>query len=117
MEVKTIGDGLIYAGAIAMALAAIGALLRFAVVKPIKAWIGEQIQPVANQVEPNADGDGSTTRNLVEKTADDMGQVLAELKLLSARTDENRDMAHAALTLAREANERIDRALAQGTFG
>jgi len=38
------GDAIIYMGAIAAALAAIGILLRWVVVRPLKTWISEEIR-------------------------------------------------------------------------
>lgn len=46
MTIRDVGDVILYLGAIATALVAIGALLRWAVVRPIKKWITEQISPV-----------------------------------------------------------------------
>lgn len=42
------GDAVIYMGAIAIALSAIGVLLRWVVVRPLKTWITEEIrEPLA----------------------------------------------------------------------
>lgn len=46
ITVREVGDVILYLGAVATALVAIGALLRWAIVRPIKKWITEQISPV-----------------------------------------------------------------------
>lgn len=57
MEVQDLGDGLIYLGMVAGALATIGVVLRFAVVRPLQKWLREQIKPdltaVHAEVTPN----------------------------------------------------------------
>lgn len=46
MTVRDVGDIILYLGAVATALVAIGALLRWVIVRPLKSWITEQISPV-----------------------------------------------------------------------
>lgn len=43
MTVRHLGDLIIYTGAVAAALAAIGALLRWGVVRPLKNWLAAEI--------------------------------------------------------------------------
>lgn len=51
MTVKHLGDVVIYLGAIAVALTAMGVLLRRLVVMPLKHWLKEQISQTRNAVE------------------------------------------------------------------
>lgn len=107
------GDALIYLGAVAAALTALGVVLRFLVVKPLKSWITSQIAPVQRQVKPNG-GPQETTRHLIEQTADETQQTLARLDELVVIGRENRELAQSALTLAQAAHERLDRHLESG---
>ena len=50
MTLKDLGDFLIYIGAVAAALAAVGVLIRFVVLKPLVNYLKEQIQPPLNKV-------------------------------------------------------------------
>ena len=51
MTVKALGDIVIWIGAIAGALYAIWALLRLAVVNPIRKSIGSELSPVTSRLE------------------------------------------------------------------
>ncbi|MGW5259704.1 hypothetical protein ACWEQG_01935 [Microbispora sp. NPDC004025] len=46
MTIRDLGDAILYAGALAAALAAIGVVARWAVLRPLKKWIAEQIGQV-----------------------------------------------------------------------
>ncbi|MCI0687226.1 MAG: hypothetical protein L0Y54_08325 [Sporichthyaceae bacterium] len=73
MTIRNLGDLIIYAGAVAAALAAIGAVLRLVVVRPLKAWLAEHIQEqitkplgeVHTEVHPNH---GASLRDAVTRT-------------------------------------------------
>lgn len=58
VDIKTLGDFVLYLGALATALIALGALLRYVVLRPLKNWIKEQVgDPVAeihHEVTPNS---------------------------------------------------------------
>lgn len=44
INLHRLGDAVIYMGALAAAMAAIGILLRWVVVRPLKSWISEEIR-------------------------------------------------------------------------
>jgi hypothetical protein len=50
LTIKDLGDALIYLGGVAGALAAIGVVLRYVVVQPLKKWMREQVKPPLEQV-------------------------------------------------------------------
>lgn len=60
IPLRTIGAAVIYLGMVAGALAAIGVVLRFAVVRPLQKWLREQIRAplteVHAEVTPNHGG-------------------------------------------------------------
>lgn len=107
------GDALIYLGAVSGALAALGVVLRFLVVKPIKSWITTQVAPVHKQVRPNG-GPQDTTRHLLEQTASDSAETLKRLDDLSEQTRENHRLATTALAIAQDVGARLDRHLIDG---
>lgn len=69
MGLKDIGDFLIYLGAIAAALTAIGVLLRFTVVRPLMNKLKEELIPKTNvihaEVTPNH---GSSMKDQITRT-------------------------------------------------
>lgn len=58
LTLKEVTDFLIYAGAVAGALAAIGLFLRLAIVRPMRKWITQQLVPpiakIHDEVTPNS---------------------------------------------------------------
>lgn len=69
MTVRDIGDVIIYAGTVAAALAAIGALLRYIVLRPLKTWITEQIKQPVDAVHAEMSPDhGHSLRDAVNRT-------------------------------------------------
>jgi hypothetical protein len=68
MKVEDLGTFLIYLGTVAGALLAIGALCRYAIVRPLIRWMRAQlaapVRQVAAQVTPHED-DADTLRDLV----------------------------------------------------
>ena len=66
---KDLGDWVIYLGAIATALAAIGLLLRYLVVRPMKRWIAEQVKEPVDAVHAEMSPDhGHSLRDAVNRT-------------------------------------------------
>ncbi|MEV0968526.1 hypothetical protein [Microtetraspora glauca] len=51
MTVRSLGDLIIYSGTVAAALAAIGAIVRWVVLRPLKKWIAEQIRKVQQSTQ------------------------------------------------------------------
>lgn len=82
MELRTVGDALIYLGAIAAALAAIGLVARWAVVVPLRRWLQEQIQPPLERVHAEMSPDsGLSLRDAVtriERAQERLGSRLAD---------------------------------------
>jgi hypothetical protein len=114
--VRELGDWIIYGGAVAGALAAIGLLLRYLVVRPLRSWIVLQTRPsteaaveAAEQLRPNGGPYQEPTRHLIEVTADGVRRMQERLDTLDQTASENRELANTALTLARETSERLDR--------
>lgn len=74
--VKEITDFLIYLGSIAIALAAIGVVIRFMVVRPLQNWIREQVgRPLAkihDEVTPNG---GQSIKDDTQATRSDLDQL------------------------------------------
>lgn len=89
ITIKDFGDALIYIGAVSVALGAIGAVLNYVVVRPLKGWITEQIthrvemplDKVQHEVTANGDGRGSVK--------DQLGRLDAKVTLLSQRFDKH----------------------------
>lgn len=69
MKVEDLGTFLIYLGTVAGALLAIGALCRYAIVRPLIRWMRAQlaapVRQVAAQVTPNTE-DAETIRDMVQ---------------------------------------------------
>ena len=76
VTIKNLGDAVIYLGAVAAALAAIGVVARFAVLRPLKSWIREQIQPVMHETRDAANAvqaevspnHGHSIKDVVDRT-------------------------------------------------
>lgn len=51
MDVKTVTDFLIYLGAISAALVAIGTLMRYVAVRPLKAFVKNEVSPLLCKLE------------------------------------------------------------------
>jgi hypothetical protein len=111
MTLKDLGEAVIWLGAIAGAMLAIAALLRWTVVKPLKHWLSEQVvapaKDAADQIKPNG-GPQDTTRHLIEQISDHAAELVKRVDELGATAVENRDIANAALTLAKSSSERLD---------
>lgn len=89
ITIKDFGDALIYVGAVAIALGAIGGVLNYVVVRPLKRWMADQItqrvamplDKVQHEVTANGDGRGSVK--------DQLGRLDAKVTLLSQRFDKH----------------------------
>ena len=90
------GDAILYVGALAVALTAIGALMRFVVMRPLRNLIKNE---VVAQVAPNGRSQ-DTTRHLLENL------VHTTEKLQSGQED-NRRIAVEALAISRHASSQI----------
>lgn len=118
MHVRTLGDFIIYLGAVAGALASLGLLLRYLVVGPLKKWIVEQTQPAretAAQLRPHG-----ATRDLLQTAVREVAEMRTQLDAQMAYSRETRDIANTAMTIARETSSRLDRHLLEhggGTSG
>lgn len=111
MTVHEVADALIYLGGIAVAVASIGVVLRYLVVRPLKKWITEQAAPAAEtlrQVEPNGSGNKSTTRQLIERLGDQLTEHGEQLSGLTTAAADNRAIAEEARIIAKQASERLD---------
>ena len=75
---KDVGDVILYAGGVATALAAIGALLRYLVLRPLQRWITEQVKQPVDAVHAEMSPDhGHSLRDAVNRTeakVDALGQ-------------------------------------------
>lgn len=67
IDIKTVGDVVLYLGGVAAALGAIGVVLRFAVLNPLKRWITEQVgnpvQEIRHEVTPDHADPGSSMKD------------------------------------------------------
>lgn len=109
MHVRTLGDFIIYLGAVAGALASLGLLLRYLVVGPLKRWIVEQTQPAreaAAQLRPHG-----AARDLLQTAVREVAEMRTQLDAQMAYSRETRDIANTAMTIARETSSRLDRHL------
>jgi hypothetical protein len=69
MALKDIGDFLIYLGAIAAALAAIGVVLRFVVVRPLMNKLKEELIPKTNTIHAEVTPDsGHSMKDQITRT-------------------------------------------------
>lgn len=110
-------DWLILLGSVAMALTAIGVVLNYLVVRPLRKWIVQQARAAdklakdfEKQVTPNG-GNQDTTRHLIETIHEQVGSLSSDIVDLKVTAQQNRDMANAALALASQVSERLDRHL------
>lgn len=68
-EVRHVTDAFIYMGAFVGALTALGALLRLVVVKPLKAWIADQVKQPVDTVRSEMQPDrGTSMRESILRT-------------------------------------------------
>lgn len=75
--------GVIYAGAVAAALAAIGVVMRFAVLKPLVRHIKEQVSAPLNRVHTEVHTNGGSTMK------DQLTSIDKKLTILSKRLDDH----------------------------
>ncbi|MBA9002001.1 hypothetical protein [Thermomonospora cellulosilytica] len=68
ITIKDLGDLVIYAGAIAVALTAIGVVARVVVVRPLLRWLRKELQPAVQE-----------TRQVATETRDAATKVQAEV--------------------------------------
>lgn len=116
ITIRDVGDATLYVGGIAGALAAIGLLVRYTVVRPLKTWISTAAAPARqalDQVKPNG-GSQESTRHIIENTADQVAGMTSRLETMALSIDHNREIAAAALALARETSARLDTHLIRG---
>lgn len=83
MDVRTVGDALIYLGYLAAALAAIGVVVRVAVVRPLQKWLREQIKPQLAEVH------AEVTPNHGGSMKDAVGRIETAQKTLAARFEDH----------------------------
>lgn len=80
IDLKTVGDVVLYLGGLATALAAITYLVRRAVLTPLKAWIKEQVgrplQEVHHEVTPNSGSSMKDDVTGVRETVDNLAKHL-----------------------------------------
>lgn len=109
MTVKTVSDALIYLGLVAGALTGIGALIQYVMVRPLRRWIKEQVKdPLEKQVSPNG-GSQESTRHLIEEVHDKVVKLDNDMEAARKYALENRDLATAAMSLAQQTSDRLDR--------
>lgn len=109
MEIKTLGDVVIYLGAVAAAVAAIAGIIHYVLVKPLRRWIREQVkEPLEKQVSPNG-GLKDSTRHLIEEVYGKVSELTEAHEESRAYAQENRDLATAAMSLAQQTSNRLDR--------
>lgn len=74
----------------------------------IRRWIRNVARPAQQAADQLATSNGQTIGQYVEQVASDVTAVKAELGTLSTTAAENRELATAALALARHTGERLD---------
>ncbi|MEV0151580.1 MULTISPECIES: hypothetical protein [unclassified Nonomuraea] len=104
IDIKSVGDVVLYLGAIATALIAVGALLRYVVLRPLKRWITEQVgdpvQEIRHEVTPNSGSSMKDDVAGVREAVEDLNKNLAahiqataprdwRIRALEARLDEH----------------------------
>lgn len=92
VSVKDAGDFVIYLGAICLAIGALASVIHFLIIRPLKKWVTELVsskisQPldkVKNEVTHNG---GSSMKDYVRDTAEQLKQLDLKVNLLAERFD------------------------------
>ena len=75
----------------------------------LKRWVRKAVaEPLNEQLQPNG-GRQETTRHLVEEIADKTNQLVERVEEIDQATQQARTQAQAALTIAKETGDRLDR--------
>lgn len=82
IDIKTVGDAVLYLGAVATALIALGVFLRYIVLRPLKRWITEQVvSPVMKVKKEMTANSGSSMKDdvtSVRETVDTLTTTLSK---------------------------------------
>jgi hypothetical protein len=78
----------------------------------IRRWIRNVARPAQAAADQLTTSNGRTVANNIEAMVGDIQEVKGELSTLNTWSTENREVAHAALTLARHMSDRLDAHLA-----
>jgi hypothetical protein len=90
MTVRHLGDLIIYLGAVAGALAAIGALLRWGVVKPLKRWLAAEVRGPLDETRTSAAAiEAEVSHNHGTSLKDAVTRTEVAVQTLSARFDDH----------------------------
>ena len=95
MTVRHLGDLIIYLGAIAAALAAIGALLRYLVVGPLKRWIRDELRAPLEATRSSAAAiETEVSRNSGSSMKDAVVRTEAKVDVLGERFNDHLNRYH-----------------------
>lgn len=103
---------MIWVGGVAGALGAIALVLRHVVVRPLQNWIREQTEAareVAAELRPNENEGGGSVRDMLGGMSEQLTSMQTEMQETRAYSEQTREMAVAALSMARSLGERFDR--------
>ena len=90
MTVRHVGDLTIYAGAVAAALTAIGALLRWGVVKPLQRWLADEVRGPLRETRTSAAAiQAEVSHNHGASLKDAVGRTEVEVTMLRQRFDDH----------------------------
>lgn len=90
MTVRHLGDLIIYLGAIAAALTAVGALLRYLVVRPLKRMIRDEVRAPLHETRTSAAAiEAEVSHNHGTSLKDAVTRTETAVKTLSARFEDH----------------------------
>lgn len=90
MSVRNLGDLIIYFGALATALAAIGALIRWGVVRPLKSWIADEVRGPLRETQSHAQAiEAEVSHNHGTSLKDAVVRTEVAVQTLTARFDDH----------------------------
>ncbi|MFD0883720.1 hypothetical protein ACFQ08_04010 [Streptosporangium algeriense] len=93
MTIRALGDLVVYLGAVAAALAAIGVVVRWAVVRPLKKWVAEQVGMVREStaaVQETADKvHAEVSPNHGQSLKDTVNRTESKIDMLTQRFDDH----------------------------
>lgn len=75
MEIKTLGDGLIYLGYVAAALGSIGLVMRYAVMRPFRSFIQREINAPLVAIQQQLTGYGDVSKRLDDHLVNHAGEI------------------------------------------
>lgn len=88
MTIRDLGDALIYLGAVAAALSAIGGLLYWTAVRPFRRWLREQIREMRTAAEETRDATNAIQGEVTPNHGSSLKDAVTRTELKVDRLDQ-----------------------------